>query len=177
MIWSLIHCLPDTALASPSKALPEYEVKAGYIYRFLHFIDWPDDAFASSTDSLVIGIIGRNPFDEAFNPIEGKVLNGRRLVVITLPSSAPSEAILHCHVLFFSASLDDILEELLTTVNGHPVLTVSDVPNFTQKGGMINFIFQGDRLGFEVNKAATNRSGLHLRSKMLRLASNVVTGG
>ena len=62
---------------------------------------------------------------------------------------------LHCQVLFISSSESGRLKEILTTLRGASVLTVSDLPQFTQHGGMVQFVLVQDRVRFEVNLAAT----------------------
>jgi len=49
----------------------------------------------------------------------------------------------------------------------------SDMPEFTQRGGMIQFKLVANRVRFEVNLAATERAGLALSSELLKLALRV----
>ncbi len=172
---NIIPFFEGSAQAQHEKTIPDYKVKAGYIYRFLFFIDWPETAFSSSDDSLVIDIIGRDPFDNAFKPVEGKIINGRKLVIKRLPLNAMPETIRRCHILFISDPRKKNVKYLLSILNGHPVLTVSDVPGFAQQGGIINFVMKDDRMGFEINKTSADLSGFIFRSKLLRIASRIIT--
>jgi hypothetical protein len=52
-------------------------------------------------------------------------------------------------------------------------LTVSDIPQFSQRGGMIQFVLEGNRIRFEVNLTATRRAGLSLSSELLKVATAV----
>ena len=45
-----------------------------------------------------------------------------------------------------------------------PALTVSDFPQFLKRGGMIQFVLEGNRVRFEVNLAAVKSAGLTLAS-------------
>jgi hypothetical protein len=60
-------------------------------------------------------------------------------------------------------------------VGNATVLTVSDIPQFCQRGGMIQFVLQGDRVRFEVNLAAAQHAGLSLSSELLKVATTVRT--
>jgi hypothetical protein len=65
------------------------------------------------------------------------------------------------------------LKQILTTLRDASVLTVSDLPEFTQRGGMVQFISEGDRVRFEVNLATAEHAGLTLSSELLKVAINV----
>ncbi len=58
-------------------------------------------------------------------------------------------------------------------LNGSSVLTVSDMPQFSRQGGMVQFILDGSRVRFEINLASAERAGLTLSSELLKLAVNV----
>jgi hypothetical protein len=53
------------------------------------------------------------------------------------------------------------------------VLTVSDMPQFTQHGGMIQFVTEAKRVRFEVNLTSAERTGLTLSSQLLKVAIGV----
>jgi uncharacterized protein (DUF362 family) len=65
------------------------------------------------------------------------------------------------------------LNQILTMLRDASVLTVSDLPEFTQRGGMVQFISEGDRVRFEVNLVTAERAGLTLSSELLKVAINV----
>jgi hypothetical protein len=52
-------------------------------------------------------------------------------------------------------------------------LTVSDIPQFSQRGGMIQFVLVGNKLRFEVNLANAQAAGLTLSSDLLKVAVTV----
>jgi YfiR/HmsC-like len=47
---------------------------------------------------------------------------------------------------------------------------VSDIPHFSERGGMIQFIPEGGRIRFEVNLEAADEAGLKLSSELLKVA-------
>jgi hypothetical protein len=57
------------------------------------------------------------------------------------------------------------------------VLTVSDERGFAQQGVGINFYTEEDKVRFEINQDAVNRSGLRISSKLLSLAKIVRGAG
>jgi len=74
-----------------------------------------------------------------------------------------------CDVLFvprrFAAA-----HEYLHAVDGKPVLTVGESPEFVQEGGIVNFFLDGKRVRFEINPAAATRANLRISSRLLQLA-------
>ncbi|GFO70484.1 hypothetical protein GMLC_40630 [Geomonas limicola] len=148
----------------------EYQVKAAFLYNFLKFVEWPSDSTTSS-GSLTLGILGKDPFGEAIEEVRGKTAKGRRIAVVHLRT--PEEA-RDCDLLFISASERGRLAQILKTVQNYRVLTVADQEGFCQAGGMINLVSVKNRVGFEVNMAAATRVRLRISSQLLKLARQVL---
>ena len=151
--------------SSPS----EYEVKAAYLYDFGKFVAWP--AKVAASDDFPICVLGQDPFGPTFDAtIAGETINGKKVVVnrITKPQDA-----LSCRILFISASEESQLKEILATLDKTSVLTVSDISQFTRRGGMIQFVTDANRVRFEVNVTTAERAGLTLSSQLLKVAINV----
>jgi hypothetical protein len=76
-------------------------------------------------------------------------------------------------MVFISASEARKLPATIKALNGMSVLTVSEVPQFLEAGGMLNLILAGNRVAFEANPRAAEREGFRLSSKLLQLAVNL----
>ncbi len=152
----------------------EYQIKAGFLYKFLLFAEWPEEAYSEPDDTIIIGIIGKDSFGNAFEPVEGEIIDGRTLTVRRFKEDVSIAALEECHILFISSSLKKEMNKILKTLNEYPVLTVSEVRWFTQTGVMVNFLSKGNRIGFEINKTAAERVGIKFRSKLLRVAERIV---
>jgi hypothetical protein len=155
-----------------AQKLEEYDVKAAYLYGFGRFVEWPAAAPPAAGKAFGVCVIGADPFgrrlDEA---VAGAVMKDKPVVVhrITqLEQSGP------CHTLFISASEGDRLGRILAGLGNRPVLTVSDVPQFAQRGGMIGFTLDGSRVRFTVNLAAAHEAGLQMNSELLRVAVEIL---
>ena len=90
-------------LTSPLQAErpSEYEVKAAFLFNFAKFVEWPDSAFPDTSAPLSICILGDAPFGEAFVPIQGQTVRGRRLRV---ERHQKVDGLVDCHILFVSAA-------------------------------------------------------------------------
>jgi uncharacterized protein DUF4154 len=51
----------ETTAKAQSQPLSEYEIKAGFLFNFTKFVEWPPDAFADPSVPIVLGIVGDNP--------------------------------------------------------------------------------------------------------------------
>jgi YfiR/HmsC-like len=148
----------------------EYEVKAAYLYNFGRFVEWPAKVSAAS-ESFSICVLGDDPFGATLDAtIAGESINGKKVVLtrITKPQDAAS-----CRILFISSSEESRLKEVLATLDKTSVLTVSDISQFTQRGGMIRFVTEANRVRFEVNLAIAEHAGLTLSSQLLKVAVSV----
>jgi hypothetical protein len=147
----------------------EYQLKAAFLYNFAKFVEWPPVAFGETTSPMIIGILGENPIrGDLDRAIRDKTINKRPLV-IKEPHSAAEWT--NCHILFISTSEKKRLPEILESLHGASVLTVSEMDGFTQTGGMINFISEGNKIRFQINEAAAKNAGLKISSKLLSLAT------
>ncbi len=147
----------------------EYEVKAAYIYDFGKFVAWP--AKVAPADDFPICVLGEDPFGATFDAtIAGETISGKKVVVNRI--AKPQEAV-SCRILFISASEESQLKEILAALDKTSVLTVSDISQFTRRGGMIQFVTDANRVRFEVNVTTAERAGLTLSSQLLKVAINV----
>ena len=147
----------------------EYQLKAAFLLNFAKFVEWPPAALAKATSPMVLGILGENPFGAVLErTIRDKTINSRPLVIKEFRS--PAEAT-NCHMLFIGASEKARLPEILAGLRGASVLTVGETDRFTENGGIINFVRQGNKIRFQINEVAAKSAGLRISSKLLSLAA------
>lgn len=158
---------------------PEYQLKAQYLGHIANLSDRRDgQPIPSEGEPYRIGVVGKNPFDQflALTFAGGATLRkGKAKVKVTYPRT-PEEA-QACNMLFISRSEGDRLEEVLGWVRNRPVVTVGDTRGFGQRGVMVNFFLEQDRVAWEVNLGALRRAGLVLDPGFLDLASVRLEGG
>jgi hypothetical protein len=161
-----------TMSAQASAAAPtEYQVKAVFLFNFSQFVDWPPAAFASPRAPITICVLGHDPFGAALDAIvEGEIVNGRPLEVQRYRGVAEVGS---CHILFIDRSEQSRLAEILASLAGRSILTVSDMDNFARRGGMIRFMTVGNKIRLRVNIEVAQAGGLAISSKLLRPAEIV----
>jgi hypothetical protein len=165
LAWSLIGV---SSLPAQQPKPTAYEVKAAYLYNFGKFVEWPAKVTAGNNEPFTICVLGRDPFGASLDStIAGEAIDGRS--VLAKRFSKPQET-LNCRVLFISSSEDAQLQEVLATLEKTSVLTVSDIPQFAKRGGMIQFVEDANKVRFEVNLTVAERAGLTLSSQLLKVA-------
>jgi hypothetical protein len=149
----------------PAQTGSEFEVKAAFLYKFASFVEWPHD---SPNLPVAICIVGHDPFGGALDRVvKGKTVNGREFAIHRLKSG---DGVGECHILFISGSERKRLRMALDRLQGVPVLTVGDMPEFCENGGAINFEVTDNRVQLEINPTAAERAGLQVSSRLLSLA-------
>jgi hypothetical protein len=148
----------------------ESQVKAAYLFNFGKFVHWP--ALANSVDSLQICVLGKNSFGTVLDAtVKGETISGKPVTTRNIPSMHEADG---CHLLFVSMSEETRLSTILASAKRLPVLTVSDLPRFAERGGMIGLVNQEDRIRFEVNIAPIEDAGLTVSSELLKVALRVI---
>jgi hypothetical protein len=145
----------------------EYELKAGVLYHIIEYVEWPKEALSNQVPVVQIGLIGEIPFAEALEVLDGKIVQGRKIVVKRI--SSPEETA-GCQVLFIGASEKTRLLKIVDDVKNRPILTVSEVEGFAERGGMVNLLAGPNRIIMEINREATGQARLSVSSQLLRLA-------
>lgn len=160
--------------------LPQYQVKAAFIYNFIKFVEWPEESFSEKNSPYVIGVLGTDPFFESDlllnylnQAVEGKTINNREILV--KPASPRISDFKDCHLVFISASEKNRMKEILAGLNQPGLLTISETDNFCEQGGMINFFMASGKVRFEINAKAAEKAGLKISSKLLNVAKIVST--
>jgi hypothetical protein len=145
-------------------------VKAAYLYNFGRFVEWPN-ALTANSGSFTVCVLGQDPFGPALDAtLAGETIAGKKVVAKRI--STPQESG-NCQILFLSGAEAGRLNKIVEDLDKVAVLTVSDMPQFAQRGGMIQFVLEGNRVRFEVNLTATQHAGLTLSSDLLKVATAV----
>lgn len=145
----------------------EYKVKAAFLYNFAQFVQWPANTFSNEQEPFVIGILGENPFGTALEKIvHGETIHGRHFLVT---HSKRVQDLEHCQMVFITKSERARFGEIMPRLSGKKILTVSEVPGFASRGGVINFYPERNKVRFEINTSAAQREGLKISSQLLNL--------
>ena len=160
-----LACGMTLSYSAPADPMPEYSMKAAFLYNFALFTEWPQ----LPEDSLNLCVLGKDPLGTALDAVEGKQINGLRLTV----SRIKIGSVRNCQILFLGEAEGVNIRRLLVDLEEVPVLTVTDNESLLQAGVMIGLTVENKRLTFDINAEAAQRAHLSISSKLLRLARNV----
>lgn len=162
--WVLCALTLHASPAEKAAELPEYQLKAAFLYNFAKFITWPGATFKEADAPLVLTVLGEDPFGATLEQtLAGKLVNGHP---IQINRAATGSIATNCHILFIARSERERLNDILRSVAAQPVLTVSDADRFAQDGGMINLLLEGKAVRFEININATDKCGFTVNPKL-----------
>lgn len=154
------------ASAARADDLPEYRLKAAFVYNFLVYTEWP----AGTGGPLNLCIVGTDPFGAEIDGLQGKAVAARTIAV---QRKGAGESLKNCQAVFVARSAIDSLPRLLDSLRDQPVLTLADSPGAMRGGVALNMAVAQGKVSFEANLQAARSAGLSLSSKLLRLATEV----
>lgn len=139
-------------------------VKVGFVYNISKFVEWPSGALPA--DGTMQLCVAGQALDGRLHQLQGRISQGRE---IRLRNVSASSDLSTCQVLFIGASEERRMGNLLGAVSGYPVLTISDIAEFTDYGGMIGLELRLDRVSFAINLANTRAARLKPSAQLVKL--------
>jgi hypothetical protein len=165
--WCLGLALIGFAPAALSDDLPEYRLKAAFLYNFALFTEWP----AEVGSTLNLCVYGKDPFGDELDGLQGKAVGDRRLAARRVTSI---EALSACQVVFIAGPSGDGISRVLSALRGATVLIIADVPGAAKQGVALNMSVVNSKITFEANLTAARAANVKLSSKLLSLATEVL---
>ena len=141
----------------------EFQIKAAFLYSFSHFIKW------EKSDPLTVlryCVLREGSVEKALQVlINSKKAFGfdRQYVLLKDLSNLDT-----CNILFLSNEKD--LNLLSKNALEEPLLTISDVSSFLDKGGMIELRREKSKIRVHINLELASSHKIKISSKLLNLA-------
>lgn len=153
--------------ARAADALPEYRLKAAFLYNFALFTEWPAGVGAT----LQLCVLGTDPFGGELDGLQGKAVGERSLAV---QRKTGIDGLKGCQIVFVAPAAVAQLPRVLDALEGQAVLTVADSAGAARQGVALNMAVNQNKVTFEANLKAARAAKLNLSSKLLRLATEVI---
>lgn len=185
LLAALVHiAMPVNASYADTRRLnaSEYQIKAAYLYNFLLFTSWPipmdGEETGPGSDTVIIGIVGEDPFGTFFNEVEGRTVKigavNKKLIIRRFGPYSDTADLTSCRLLFISASEKFQMNRILAKISRSPVLTVGDIDNFLESGGMVKLVKVKGKIRWEINRRPVALAELRLDSMLLKSAVRVI---
>ena len=146
-------------------ALPEYTIKAAYLYNFALLTDWPEN---KKSGNFNLCLHGKDSFGSAIDALEGKMIGNQIIKIQTLKDA---ENVKKCHIVFLGEADHHKEKQILEEIAGSPVLIVTD--DAKKADYHILIVQDSEKLAFTINMKALKESNLSLSSRLLNLAKQV----
>jgi len=147
------------------------DIQAAFLIKFCSYVTWPEGSFSNPEDPVIVGILGRDPFGSKVDNIARSFkADGRNVEIRRFKYSA---SLGPAHILFISSSEAAQMSQITSELSGDPVLLVSNIPNFLEYSGMVNFLIVGKKIRFNISRTNSQKAGLTISSKLLRVAHEV----
>ena len=164
---------PASLPADNSAAALEYKVKAGYLFNFAKFVEWPANAFASTNSPFVIGVLDAGEAAPVLRSLlGGKTINGRLVEVRSVFAESIGKDL---HLLLVTRVAGKTPEQLSELAGTAPLLIVGETDAFAEHGGMVGFVREEDAIRLTLNLERTTKAGLKVSAKLSSVARLVKT--
>lgn len=174
ILWlrSLAGLLVAVGIASAAFAQDppptEFQVKAAFLYKLATFVEWPENTWATTEDSITFAVLGQDPFGPTLDSIiSGNNVSGHPIKVIRAQRLGQLEK---CQVLFICPSEVDRLPAILTELQTYPVLVASDLDPAIAPGIMVYLRMSEAKVRLAINNYRVTEAGLSISSRVLKLA-------
>lgn len=147
------------------------EIQAAFLVKFTSYVHWPPGTFTSPTAPIIIGIIERDPFGSTIDTIARLYMSNGRNIEVRRCTNRTKQC--KGNIIFIPAAAMEEMRNILATVVPPRSLLVGNAQNFLEKGGMINFIETGSKIRFDISKTNSDRAGIEISSKLLKVAHSI----
>lgn len=164
----LVVLVLQVPMVSFASDIPEYKIKASFIYNFARFTQWPDEE-----SELRICLYGKDPFGSYADSLDGKIVGEKKIKIVR---TQLIEEVKLCHIVFLNIIPPErhLFERALNKLKGTNVLTIADADNVVDFGVMIGLEIENNKIGFKVNGNTVQDSELKISSQLLTLAKDVI---
>lgn len=168
----LVFCLP--VFSQTISLSVEDRDKAAFLYKFCHYIKWPESALGGANEPIEIAVVGASDIAHELKGVtEGQTIKGR---VITVEIYTPDTLPKHPHLLFIGAMAAEHHPDWLNAFKYEPVLVVTESPNGLDQGSGINFLVDDGRIRFDISLSAIESHQLQVSSQLLSVARYIREG-
>ncbi len=157
------------SLTSPcvaAETADEYQIKAALSYNIARYTSWP----TKNIGIFKFCIVGNNNVLNGFRGFEEKQIDSQPINVLLLNKFTNASS---CQIIFIAKGSRDLLPRISAAIGDNPVLTIGEMPDFIESGGIVNLLTKDGKIILYINQSAAKKSGLKISSKLLRLAELV----
>jgi hypothetical protein len=145
-------------------------LRLGFLLNFARYVEWPELVWKPGTPLHICLAPGDPGMSAQLGELSGQLVRGRPIQLRQLGRPADTGG---CHVLYLPTGMPVGLPAWLGSAHKEGMLTVSDLPDFADAGGIIGLVPVAGRYRFDINSVVASQADLHLSSQLLKLARTI----
>ena len=145
----------------------EHQIKAAYVYHLLRYAQWPENAEAQPDETINICTVGKGPIGRMLRVLESDHSGEHKINVVLVRKLAKLAS---CQVVLISRTEEYRLKNIVRFTNKLPILTISDLPNFVNRGGIIELRKKENNIKIVINPQNAERNEIKFSSLLLEVA-------
>ncbi|PIR34272.1 MAG: hypothetical protein COV36_01075 [Alphaproteobacteria bacterium CG11_big_fil_rev_8_21_14_0_20_44_7] len=155
-----------------------YKHQSAYIYNFLSYIEWPSLVYSEEgIKNIELCIIGEDNLGKYIDYVARKALMpeavNKKIKINVRRSVSPAE-FASCNMAYISSSEEKNIKAYLFELTKYPVFTISEIDDFADMGGILEFDIRRGKQRFLINISAAKRANLKIAAELLETAAEVV---
>ena len=167
LVLSFACCFLSTTTGAEEAGSKEYKIKIAFIYNFAKFVTWPKGAFPDTAAPVSICLADFENFAAALPSYNNKKVGKRSLKFHDINQLASLES---CSIVYLSQAKT---QHWAKEINRRGLISVGEGEHFFERGGVINFYTEKNKLRFAINLNTAKKVGVTFNSRLLRLAKVV----
>jgi len=148
-------------------AVSETQIKAVFLEKFTHLIQWPQ----AEEETFTVCVVNDKKFAKALQRIyKTKQFNDKDVVI---KSISTTDKLPTCQLLYLGSGINGI-QKLLKKASNRPILTVSDQKEYIDKNVMITIFLEQKRFKYIINNKVAKEAGVKISYLLLQSAKEVI---
>lgn len=150
----------------------EEAVKAAYLSKLRHYVEWPARAAPPAEGRTVIGIVGAD--EVADNLLKLSAVRDPVRGTLAVRRLRPGDSLEGVHILYIGDAWFSRAAGMLDAASARAILVVTESNGALGRGSVVNFHVAEERVRFDISLESAEKNGLKISSQLLALAANVI---
>lgn len=152
------------SLASYS-SYQENEIRVAFLFKTLQYIKW-NTLLKDENSPIVICTNAPDPLLQIMKSLDGRKTVGRTIVIKPTPEFSPDD---RCSVAYIREKTLNNFRSRIVSLKQSPVVTVNDDPDYSEAGGVINYLLKNNRIVIGINIDIATEKNIQFSAKFLRI--------